>query len=397
MDWSEWRRALAAQPLPIAVVDLDVLGRNVGQIRAQVESAQKRLRVATKSLRHVGLLRRILEWGGSAFQGFMCYSLEEACFLVDEGFDDLLVAYPSVRAEALKRVAGCVAQGATIRLIADSREHLVMYQRVARASGVRLEVVLELDVAYQPLGVHLGALRSPVRTPGALFELARWAAGLDGVAIVGLMAYEAHIAGLTDDNPFQKVMSPAHRALKQLAIPALRKARASAISELESTGIELRLINGGGTGSLGSTLAEPGLNEVTVGSGFLCPHLFDYYRGCKLEPAAFFALEVSRIPQPGIVTCHEGGYVASGAPGWDRLPRPWRPEGLSYVPAEGAGEVQTPLRVARTTPVIEIGDPIIFRHAKSGELAEHFNAYHLLEGGRIVTHEPTYRGLGQCF
>jgi D-serine deaminase-like pyridoxal phosphate-dependent protein len=63
---------------------------------------------------------------------------------------------------------------------------------------------------------------------------------------------------------------------------------------------------------------------------------------------------------------------------------------------EGCGEVQTPLRV----PIgvrLNLGDPVLFRHAKAGELAEHFNTYLLIRNGHVVDEVPTYRGAGKCF
>src|SRR6202035_4682358 len=112
-------------------------------------------------------------------------------------------------------------------------------------------------------------------------------------------------------------------------------------------GMPPSIVNGGGTGSLDANAREPALTEIAVGSGFLASHLFDAYRGLALRPAAFFALPVSRKPTSDIVTCHGGGWVASGAPGVDRLPLPVLPAGLSLLELEGAGEVQTPLRVGR--------------------------------------------------
>ena len=103
-----------------------------------------------------------------------------------------------------------------------------------------------------------------------------------------------------------------------------------------------------------------------------------------------------RKPGDGFVTCHGGGLIASGAAGPDRLPIPTFPEGLSLLPLEGAGEVQTPLR-GPGTQLLSLGDPVFFRHAKAGELAEHFNEYLLVRGERIVARAPTYRGLGKCF
>ncbi|MEZ4335871.1 MAG: alanine racemase [Sandaracinaceae bacterium] len=393
---ADFARLLADRSLPAALVDLDALDRNVERIRDHVRGTRKTLRVASKSVRHVGLLRRILEGGGEDFRGLMCFTPREAAFLADEGFDDLLVAYPSTR--GLAEVAARVREGKTIRLMADGVAQLRAYGAAARAAGVTLEVLLELDMAYQPLGgrLHLGVLRSPLRTPEAIEHLARQAVNVEGVRVVGLMGYEAHVAGLPDATPFSRTLNPVRRALKRLSVPQIADVRGAAVEALRRAGVDPLVVNGGGTGSLETTTREAAVTEVTAGSGFLCPHLFDYYEGNVLEPAAFFALEVSRIPEPGVVTCLGGGYVASGEPGWDRLPIPFAPPGLEYVSMEGAGEVQTPLRVPAGV-VLAVGDPVIFRHAKAGELAERFEAYLLVRGGELVGREPTYRGQGQCF
>ena len=156
-------------------------------------------------------------------------------------------------------------------------------------------------------------------------------------------------------------------------------------------------MNGGGTGSLDTTTRATGVTESTAGSAFLKPHLFDYYSNAHvraLEPAAFFALEVTRRPAPDIVTCLGGGYVASGPPGIDKVPRPWLPRGLELLGAEMCGEVQTPLSGGAS---LALGDPVIFRHAKAGELAERFDRYLLVQDGRVAREVATYRGEGRCF
>ena len=168
------------------------------------------------------------------------------------------------------------------------------------------------------------------------------------------------------------------------------------LQALQTRGFQVELFNGGGTGSLASSLADSALTEVTAGSGFLGSLLFDAYAGQAWEPALCFALQVVRRPAPGIVTCHGGGFVASGEAGPDKLPRPWLPEKLELLDMEGAGEVQTPLRHPADVQ-LELGDPVFFRHAKAGELAEHFGEYLLVRGEAIEARAKTYRGLGQCF
>ena len=98
----------------------------------------------------------------------------------------------------------------------------------------------------------------------------------------------------------------------------------------------------------------------------------------------------------GAFRFNAGGYVASGAPGVEKVPRPHLPPGLELLGMEMCGEVQTPLRVPPGTR-LELGDPVIFRHAKGGELCERFDSVALFAGGRIVDRVPTYRGQGRSF
>ena len=143
-----------------------------------------------------------------------------------------------------------------------------------------------------------------------------------------------------------------------------------------------------------STRAEVAVTEITAGSGFYASHLFDYYDNFKHLPAAGYAVEVVRQPQPGIYTCLGGGYVASGAPGVDKIPLPYLPEGARLHPNEGAGEVQTPILYKGQ---LKEGDPVFMRHSKAGELCERFNELLLVRAGKVIDRVPTYRGEGKCF
>jgi hypothetical protein len=64
---------------------------------------------------------------------------------------------------------------------------------------------------------------------------------------------------------------------------------------------------------------------------------------------------------------------------------------------EGCGEVQTPVRVPKTAGNLPLGTPVLFRHAKAGELAERFQHVWLFQKGKAPSKAPTYRGDGQCY
>jgi D-serine deaminase-like pyridoxal phosphate-dependent protein len=158
----------------------------------------------------------------------------------------------------------------------------------------------------------------------------------------------------------------------------------------------VQIVNGGGTGSIHTTRREEVITEITAGSGFFAPLLFDRYSDFSLTPAAMFAMPVARRPSGGVATLLGGGYPASGGSGRDRLPAPHLPRGLRLDAQEGAGEVQTPV-IGAAAASLRIGDRVYLRHAKAGELCERFDVLHLVEGGEIVDVVPTYRGEGKAF
>ena len=396
--YERYRRVLADEHLPCAVVDLDALESNIDTLVAPARAAGKRLRPASKSLRCVDLLRRISARGDGVVRGVMSFAVAEAAWLVEQGFDDLFVAYPSAQRSDARTLAELNAAGATVALMVDDAAQLAPLADAAQEVGAIIPVMIEVDMSWRPLGgaLHLGVRRSPLHDAASALALAERIHDSDHLSFHGLMGYEAQIAGLQDDTPFAPLMNGPKRLLKSLSrgpVLALRRALAEGLRE---RGIPCPVFNGGGTGSIHWSPADDALTEVTAGSGFVDSHLFDYFVGVDLRPAAFFALQAVRRPAPNIITCHGGGWVASGEAGRDKLPVPWLPTGLELIDLEGMGEVQTPLTVPDGVH-IPLGDPVLFRHAKAGELAEHVATYLLVRGDEIVDRVPTYRGAGQTF
>jgi D-serine deaminase-like pyridoxal phosphate-dependent protein len=391
ISWDAARTMLKDESLPALLVDRDAFDHNVRAARNKAAAAKKPLRIATKSVRSVALLERALELGAPDLRGLLAYSVEEAVLLAGRGYTDILVAYPTLDRRAIESVA-TRAPGA-VTLMVDELAHVEVIQSVATARGARLKVAIELDVSFRPpLGgdVHLGPRRSPLRDPRSVLDLARSIATRPSLELAALMGYEAHIAGISDE-------SLAMRAFKRAAWPRVLELRGETIRALERASLLPPVVNGGGSGSVTATLSDPSVTEGTIGSGLLCAHLFDHFAAEPYEAALFIALEVCRVPDARHVTCRGGGYVASGAPGTDRLPLPVLPEGLAYLPREGGGEVQTPLYVSRAAHVPAVGEPVLSRPAKSGEIAERFREHVHFTRGRIVGRTPTYRGEGWCF
>jgi D-serine deaminase-like pyridoxal phosphate-dependent protein len=392
-DYDGYRNALAGRRLPAAFVDLDVLDANLADLRRRAGSL--RIRLVTKSIRSIAILRRALA-SSPQFRGLMCYSPAEAAWLASLGFDDLLVAYPSVEPDDLRAVAAQVRAGRTIALMVDAAIQVRRIAAIAQAEGVVQPVAIDLDMSSEFPGLHFGVFRSPVDGAAAALALAAEIAHHPSLRLDGLMGYESQIAGLMDAVPGKALKNAVVGWLKRRSIPEINERRRATVAALAAAGHTLRFVNGGGSGSFESTRADTSVTELAAGSGLYVPTLFDHYRAFEARPAAGFAVAVTRAPRPGIVTCAGGGYPASGPGGADRMPRPWLPAGCTLIANEGAGEVQTPVRVPAGVTLAP-GDPLLFRHAKAGELCERFNELLLIEDGAVVDAVATYRGDGKCF
>jgi D-serine deaminase-like pyridoxal phosphate-dependent protein len=390
-------RATAAIDPPFAAVDLDAFDANGKALTGR--ACGKPLRVASKSVRSRDLLRRILSTPG--WRGLMSFTLPEAIWLVRTGVsDDVLVGYPTADRAALRELARDPELTAAITLMVDSTAQLDLVDEAIAADHTDrtdLRLCLELDASWRPAGgrLHVGVRRSPVHTPEQAGDLARRLAGRRGYRLVGLMSYEAQIAGLGDAPVGRTLRGAAIRAMQRRSRAELAARRAAAVETVRHHA-DLEFVNGGGTGSVAQTAAEPAVTEVTSGSGLYGPALFDEYRTWRPVPAAFFALSVVRRPGPGIATALGGGWIASGETSRVRQPRPWLPADLRLLLTEGAGEVQTPV-TGPGADGLRVGDRIWLRHAKAGELCEHVDTLYLISGDQVVAEVPTYRGEGKAF
>jgi D-serine deaminase-like pyridoxal phosphate-dependent protein len=381
---------------PFAFVDLDAVRANGDAMLER--AAGKPIRVATKSVRSIGMLRRIAELN-DRFRGRLCFTLPEALFLAEVGFDDLLVAYPTTDRHALSQLGTLARErpGAAPTLMVDDPVQLDLIEGSVGAGEAHVKVAIDVDLGWHAArgAIQIGPKRSPIRTGEQARRLAEEVVSRPGLELDGLMAYEGQIAGVGDATPGEAIRNAAIRRMQRLSLGDVRERRAEIVAAVRGVA-PLRFVNGGGTGSLELTAADEAVSELAAGSGFYAPVLFDHYSRFELTPAAAFALPVVRRPAPGVVTALGGGYVASGAPGDDRLPEPFLPAGLHLDSREGAGEVQTPL-LGESALRLRIGDRVYMRHAKAGELCERFDSLYLIEGEALVDEIPTYRGEGRAF
>lgn len=390
--WPALTAATRHLDAPVGAIHLGALRHNARDMTRR--AAGTPIRIASKSVRVRAVIEALLAQPG--YHGVLAYTLAEALWLA-ETIDDVVVGYPTAERGSIRRLATDPALASRITLMVDSLQQLDLVDDVL-APGQReeLRVCIELDASWHaPMLGHLGVRRSPVHAPADAGALAAYVAERPGFRLVGLMSYEAQIAGVVNRPAGRPVDGAINRWMQSRSMPELVERRARAVAAVREHA-DLEFVNGGGTGSLEFTAADASVTEIAAGSGLFGGHLFDGYAHFMPAPAAAFALDVVRSPGPEHATILGGGWIASGPPGADRVPRIVWPEGLTMLARESAGEVQTPV----TGPAarrLRAGDRVWFRHTKSGELSEHLNEFAVVDRDQVVDTVPTYRGEGKAF
>jgi D-serine deaminase-like pyridoxal phosphate-dependent protein len=146
---------------------------------AVARRAGVKLRPHTKTHKCPEIARMQVEGGAT---GITCAKLGEAEVMADAGMDDLLIAYPLLGTEKLRRLRSLLER-ARVRVSLDSVEVAEGLGRVGRQTGQDLEVLVEVDTGLHRLG------RAPGRPTAALVaEIAR----VPGIRVVGLLTHAGH-------------------------------------------------------------------------------------------------------------------------------------------------------------------------------------------------------------
>jgi D-serine deaminase-like pyridoxal phosphate-dependent protein len=389
--WTSLSQATADLETPLGAISLEALSSNVHDMLARANG--KPIRVASKSVRVRSIIEAVLKVPGYA--GVLAYTLPEALWLATT-IPDVVVGYPTADRVALRTLGTDEKLNSRVTIMIDSVAQLDLVDAaIAPNKRKSIRVAIELDSSWDaPVLGHTGVYRSPVHTPEQARALAEIVVSRPGFTLVGMMGYEAQIAGLAN-KPASAFRGVAVRWIQRHSVAELADRRGKAVAAVRAVA-DLEFVNGGGTGSLESTSADESVTDIAAGSGLFGPHLFDQYAHFAPAPAAAFSLSVVRKPTPEMATLLGGGWIASGPPSADRLPQIAWPQGMRMLPNEMAGEVQTPLRGAAAA-ALHVGDRVWLRHTKAGEISEHLDAFAVVSDGKTVDTFPTYRGEGKAF
>jgi D-serine deaminase-like pyridoxal phosphate-dependent protein len=226
---------------PCLVVDLDRVETNISEMAARAQRAGVRLRPHTKTHKMIEIARMQVAAGA---QGITCAKLGEAEVWVENGFNDILIAYPIVGASKLARLAA-LRERARIITSLDSPEVARGLGELGTRSGHPMEIYVEVDTGHHRMGRSAGA---------PTVELVRELAGIDGLEILGLLSHAGHAYGAIDLADRERVID---REIDDLVMTR------QLLAEL---GLELGEISVGSTPTARMEMTHPGVTEVRPGT-----------------------------------------------------------------------------------------------------------------------------------
>jgi D-serine deaminase-like pyridoxal phosphate-dependent protein len=256
---------------PQLLIDLDALDANLERMRATLRDRNVVLRVHFKSLKCGGLACYLAERG---LRHFLCAKLNEAEVLADAGLHDIFIANQIIGDAKLKRLAE-LASRADVSVCVDDADNIHQMSRAASQRGVRIGVLVEVNIGMNRCGVEPGE---------QALELARRIHASPGLHFVGLQGYDGHLQLLAD---------PAERRAKSIeAIGRLVATRRM----IESAGIPVEVVTGAGTGTGEWVGAQEGVTEIQPGSFLLMDSAYHAVRPEFGYSLSVLATVISRRP-----------------------------------------------------------------------------------------------------
>lgn len=225
---------------PLLMVRRTALERNLTTMQGLCRAAGVRLRAHGKTHKCSTLGRLQVEKGAV---GLCAQTVGEAEAFVRGGVLDVLVTAPHP-AWGSARLAGLARAGGRVGATVDDADQIERLGAAARAAGVTLDCVIDVDPGTHRTGCH----------PSRAVELARMAAATDGLNYAGVQSYAGHLQHIADV-PGRKAGDDGVQAMV-----------AGVVADLTAANLAPAVVTGGGTGTHSYDLKGGVFTELQAGS-----------------------------------------------------------------------------------------------------------------------------------
>jgi D-serine deaminase-like pyridoxal phosphate-dependent protein len=277
---------------PALLVNLDIMERNLQRVGDYAKEHGLRLRPHTKTHKSPLVGRWQLDAGAV---GLTVAKVGEAEVMLGSATPDLLVAYPVIGRSKLERLME-VARRTRVTVALDSSFAARQLSDAARAAGVSIAVLAEVDVGLGRVGVAPGE---------PLLALATCIDRLPHLEFEGITFYPGHIKG--NDESGQDAMLELSQLLRSI------------LADFRNLGLPVRVVSGGSTPTLYHSHEVHGLTEIRPGTYVFNDLNTVNSGGCAMDDcAASIVVTVVSTACPGQIIIDGGSKTFSS----DRLANP---------------------------------------------------------------------------
>ncbi len=338
---------------PALILDLDAFEANLDAMAAALAGTGTRLRGHAKT--HKSPVIAALQIARGAV-GQCVQKVGEAEILAWGGVPDILVTNQVVGAAKLARLTALAAI-TRIAVCADDARQVAAYAAAAAAAGIRLPVLVEIDVGMGRCGIQPG--------PAAV-ALAQQIAASPHLRFGGLQAY--HGAA-------QHMRAPAER---QAAITHAAAVSRRTVEQLRQQGLDCPIVGGAGTGTFALEAASGVYTEIQAGSYIFMDADYARNQGAPgFRQALFVLATVMSTALPGVAVVDAGLKALAVDSG---MPLVWQRPGVTYA---GASDEHGKLLCADgTAPAL--GDKLLLVPGHCDPTVDRYDWYVCVRGGRVA-------------
>ena len=340
---------------PALVIDRDILLENLRFMEGRLPSLNARLRGHVKNHKSPHVARLQLEHG--AF-GLCAATIWEAIVMVRAGADDVLVANQLVD-PAKRRAAALLAREATIRVNVDDARDAEALSAAAIGAGSTIGVLVEVDT-----GMH----RAGVDDPDEALAVARCVQALPGLRMDGLSGYEGHCSLELDHDKRHQKQAAAMRYFVEVA------------DHLEANGVPCPILSAAGTATAFWTGADPRITELQLGS-YAAMDDYHYLMEPRFRKATSAVVTVISRRKDRVVL--NLGKKTFGAADVGNVPAYPRIVGHEDLKPYRFDEEHATYEADASCP-LKVGDVVGFHLGYTPFAVNYFDAYHVVEGNRVV-------------
>ena len=272
---------------PALLVDLDALESNIALMAGRFREAGVAWRPHVKGIKVPAIAHMALAAGAI---GVTCAKLGEAEVMAAAGIRDILIASQIVGPSKVARLCG-LQRHASVKVLVDDAAHVEILGASARAAGVRIPILIEVDI---------GMRRAGVEPLDPALRLARQIAEVPSLQLVGVAGWEAQATSIEDqDEKAETIASAVGRLVGTAEL-------------LRRNGFPIGIVSCGGTGTYRFTARLPGVTEVQAGGGiFGDVRCRTKFRIDHADSLTVLSTVISR-PTPHRIVCDAGKKAMSG-------------------------------------------------------------------------------------